>query len=183
MPKLDDLVAHHLEERLLDPERREGTLEALLDRRHERLQRRQQHATGLRKKAAEASARLKRIYDAIESGVVELDDPDLRERVAELKALRDQAKVDAERATLALDGLGNQITPAQIGRMASAARERIRLPGGGYRRDHLRALAQRVEVAEGEVRIMGSRTNLLRTLVAAGDGEGDTAGVPSFVSK
>jgi hypothetical protein len=27
-----------------------------------------------------------------------------------------------------------------------------------YRRDHLRALAQRVEVAEGEVRIMGSKS-------------------------
>jgi len=168
MPKLDDLVANHLEQRLLHPERLEAVLEGLLDRRHERLQRRQQHATELRKKAAEASARLKRIYDAIESGVAELDDPDLRERVVELKALRDQAQVDAERATQALDGLGREITPTQIGRMASAARERIRLPGGGYRRDHLRALAQRVEVAEGEVRIMGSRSNLLRTLVAAG---------------
>ena len=37
--------------------------------------------------------------------------------------------------------------------------------GGGYRRDHLRALAQRVEVAEGEVRIMGSKSRLLQTLI------------------
>ncbi len=36
--------------------------------------------------------------------------------------------------------------------------------GGGYRRDHLRALAQRVEVAEGEVRIMRSKTRLLQAL-------------------
>lgn len=33
-----------------------------------------------------------------------------------------------------------------------------------YRRDHLRALAQRVEVADGEVRIMGSKTRLLQAL-------------------
>ena len=32
---------------------------------------------------------------------------------------------------------------------AETARERIRLPDGGYRRYHLRALAQRIEVAEG----------------------------------
>src|SRR5262245_33069326 len=44
----------------------------------------------------------------------------------------------------------------------------FRLDGGGYRRDHLRALAQRVEVAEGEVRIMGSKSRLLQTLVANG---------------
>ena len=38
---------------------------------------------------------------------------------------------------------------------------------GGYRRDHLRALAQRVEVDTKEVRIMGSKSVLLRTLAAA----------------
>jgi hypothetical protein len=38
---------------------------------------------------------------------------------------------------------------------------------GGYRRDHLRALAQRVEADTKEVRIMGSKSVLLRTLVAA----------------
>jgi len=38
--------------------------------------------------------------------------------------------------------------------------------GGGYRRDHLRAHAQRVEVADKEVRIMGSKSDLLRTIRA-----------------
>jgi site-specific DNA recombinase len=33
--------------------------------------------------------------------------------------------------------------------------------------DHLRALAQRVEVDQKELRIMGSKSVLLRTLVAA----------------
>jgi len=45
-----------------------------------------------------------------------------------------------------------------------------RTESGGYRRDHLRALAQRVEVDAKEVRIMGSKTELLRTLVAASSG-------------
>ena len=42
----------------------------------------------------------------------------------------------------------------------------LKMHGGGYRRDHLRALAQRVEVDIGEVRIMGSKSRLLQTLVA-----------------
>src|SRR3546814_3186235 len=58
------------------------------------------------------------------------------------------------------------VTPQMLRKFASTARERIRLDGGGYRRDHLRALAQRVEVAEGEVRIVGSKSRLLQTLVA-----------------
>ena len=50
-----------------------------------------------------------------------------------------------------------------------------------YRRDHLRALAQRVEVADTEVRIMGSKSNLLNTLVAAAEGKSATHGVRSSV--
>ncbi len=53
---------------------------------------------------------------------------------------------------------------ARVEQIAHTARQRIRLEGGGYRRDHLRALAQRVEFADGEVRIMGSKTRLLQAL-------------------
>ena len=56
------------------------------------------------------------------------------------------------------------ITPAALRTFASTARKRLRLHGGGYRRDHLRAVAQRVEVGESHVRIMGSEGMLLRTL-------------------
>ena len=58
------------------------------------------------------------------------------------------------------------VTPQMLRKFAATARQRIRLERGGYRRDHLRALAQRVGVAEGEVRIMGSKSRLLQTLVA-----------------
>jgi site-specific DNA recombinase len=71
------------------------------------------------------------------------------------------------------------ITPQMLRKFASTARDRMRLPGGG-RRDHLRALAQRVEVDEGEVRIMGSKGDLLRTLADAAAPIGAAA---SFVPK
>jgi site-specific DNA recombinase len=112
-----------------------------------------------------SSGRLKRLYDAIEAGVADIDDPALKDRIDGLKAIRDQAKVDAERAQAMLDNSGvKAITPQMARTFARTARQRIRLEGGGYRRDHLRALAQRVEVADGEVRIMGSKTRLLQAL-------------------
>ena len=46
---------------------------------------------------------------------------------------------------------------------------------------HLRALAQRIEVEAKEVRIMGSKSVLLRTLVAASSAKSAGFGVPSFV--
>jgi site-specific DNA recombinase len=84
----------------------------------------------LRKRASEADAKLKRLYDAIENGIANLTDPMLKDRIAELKAIRDQARADAERAEDAIDRLGPSINPQNIrqaGPQAHADRE-LRLP-------------------------------------------------------
>ena len=72
-------------------------------------------------------------------------DPALKDRIASLKA----------------------ITPRMVRKFAQTARNRMRIEGGRYRRDHLWALAQRVEVADKEFAFMGSKSDLLRTLAAA----------------
>ena len=98
--------------------------------------------------------------------------------------MRQQASADAERAEAALDHIENQaVSLEMVGTFASAARRRIRLDSGGYRRDYLRALAQRVEVADTEVRIMGSKSERLRNLVTASGGKPGVAGVRSSVPK
>jgi site-specific DNA recombinase len=124
-----------------------------------------------------------RLYDAIENGIADVSDPILKARVTELKAIRDQARADAERTEGALDRLGPSITPQALKTFASQARRRMRTESGGYRRDHLRALAQRIEVDTKEVRIMGSKSELLRTLVAASRVKSAAFGVPSSVPK
>jgi site-specific DNA recombinase len=59
----------------------------------------------------------------------------------------------------------------------------MRTESGGYRRDYLRALAQRVEVDAEQPRIMGSKSELLRPLVAASSAKAADFGVPSSVPK
>jgi len=57
----------------------------------------------------------------------------------------------------------------------------LRNEDGTYRRDHLRALAQRVEVVDpSEIRILGTKTELL---VAAAGVESAAGGVRSFIPK
>jgi site-specific DNA recombinase len=106
MEKLDSIVAEHIEQRLLQPKRLEQILSAVLLRRKDQAERRTAHIAELRKRAAEAEAKLKRLYDAIENGVADVSDPMLKERVAELRSIRDQARADAERAEGALDRIG-----------------------------------------------------------------------------
>jgi site-specific DNA recombinase len=183
MHKLDNVVAEHIEHRLLQPKRLEQILSSVLDRREERAQRRTAHIAELRKRASEADAKLKRLYDAIENGIADLADPMLKDRISELKAIRDQARTDAERAEDAIERLGPSITPQALKTFARQARNRMRMEGVGYRRDHFRALAQRVEVDAKEVRIMGSKSVLLRALVAASSAKTAGFGVTSSVPK
>ena len=58
MEKMDKLVAGHIEERLLQPERLEEVLASVLDRRQERTERRREHIAELNKRAAETDLRL-----------------------------------------------------------------------------------------------------------------------------
>src|SRR5882757_5733436 len=71
----------------------------------------------LRKRATEADAKLKRLYDAIENGVTDLSDLMLKDRIAEPKAIRDQARADTERAEGAVERLGPTITTHQSRRL------------------------------------------------------------------
>ena len=139
MDKLDTLVADHIEQRLLQPKRLERILSTVLDRREERADRRVAHIAQLRKRAAEAEAKLKRLYDAIENGVADLADPMLKDRIAELKAVRDQARADAERAQEAIDRMGPAHHTSgpedlrQAGPQAHADRERRLSPRSSTR--------------------------------------------------
>jgi site-specific DNA recombinase len=183
MEKRNTLVADHIEHRLLLPRRLEKILSSVLDCRVERTERQATHIAELRKRASEADATLKRLYDAIENGVTDLSDLMLKDRIAELKAIRDLARADAERAEGAIERLGPTITPQSIKSFARMAHKRMRTESGGYRRDYLRALAQRVEVDAQELRIMGSKSELIRTLAAASSAKTAGFGVPSFVPK
>ena len=141
-------------------------------------------AAELNQRAVEADLRLKRLYDAIESGVADLEDPALKDLITGSKSIREQVEAEAERTATALQSAGQLIiTPLMLRKFAATARERIRIAGGGYRRDHLRMLAQRVEVADGEVRIVESRSNLLHTLAAASNARPATFAVRSSVPR
>lgn len=91
-------------------------------------------------RAAEADAKLKQLYDAVESGIADLADPMLKDRIAALKAIRDQARADTERGEMRLTGSGQA---SHRKTFASQARRRLRTERG--RRDHLCALAQASE--------------------------------------
>lgn len=101
-----------------------------------------------------------------------------------MKRIRDAARADADRAENRDEGADNRLTPELLRRFGVEARKKIRAKDGGFRRNHLQALVQRVEVGADEIRIKGTKPRLLQTLVASGGNYGvetATHGVRSFV--
>lgn len=167
MERVDEAVIHHLEHRLLDPKRLATMMDNIVDRRDAFIQRRSKHIADLRKCATEAEAKLQRLYQAIENGLADPNDRSLKVRINELRETRDGLEGEAQRAAAALDRMGPNLTPDLLKRFAKATREMLRDENGGYRRDLLKAVAQRVEVTpEGGLRISGCKVELLRTLSA-----------------
>src|SRR5690606_20631589 len=99
-----------------------------------------------------AAMRLKRFYDTIGAGSLAPAETTLGELIAGLTALRDQARVDAERTEATLkSSVHHCLTEATVRELASEASTR-RGPGkGGYGREHVRRFAQRVDVAEDAI--------------------------------
>jgi site-specific DNA recombinase len=177
MDRLDGLVVQHLEKRLLD--RLSELLAGLIDRRQVQAARSDARLAELRKVAAEADAKLTRLYAAIESGVADPTDPNLKGRLTELKRVRDSARADVERAEARDAGAESTVTPDILRRFATEARKRLRDREGGFRRHYVQALVQRVEVASEEIRICGSPGRLLQSLAPPIVGSA-TADVRSF---
>ena len=181
MGKLDDAIINHLEKRVLDPRRLTALLESVLDRRSDYVARRRGHIAELRKRATEADAKLVRLYEAIENDIADIHDPSLKTRLEELKAIRDQAQTDAERAAASIDDSMPELTPKKVQAFGRAARKRLRNKDGSYRRDHIRAVTQRIEIiSKEEARIIGSKTALLKTLAAVDSVKTAANGVPTF---
>src|SRR3546814_9455242 len=92
MDRLNEAVVGHLEWRLLDPKRLEEMMDQILERRDEWVDQRRLHVADLERRATEDEAKLKRLYDAIENGVIDVSGPSLKDRIAELTGTRDRAR-------------------------------------------------------------------------------------------
>ena len=164
MDLLDDLVVEHLEDRLLHPERLPELLGGLLERREGHAAKLEARLAELRRIEADADAKLTRLYEAIEAGVLDLDDPNLKSRLADLKRTRDAAGEDVKRAEARSGPKAATLTPELVRRFGVEARAKLRNEAGGFRRHYVQALVQRVEVADDEIRISGSPGRLLQAL-------------------
>jgi hypothetical protein len=178
MDKLDLLVTQHMADRLLEPERLATLLNSLAGRRTEKAAAVDRRLAALAREAEEADERLRRLYRLVEDGRDHVDDI-LRARMADLKLAREKAHAALERARSGARAV-EDVSPIVIERFARTMRENLTTGEVPFRKAYLGSLLDRIEVDDGEVRIVGRKEVLEQAVLAARQGE---AGVHSFVPK
>ena len=181
MDRIDKAVVNYLENRLLDPKQLTKLMGNIIDRRQAWMDRRRVHIADLRKRATEAQAKLNRLFEAIENGVADVTDPDIKARMKDIKRARDAAQADADRAERAVVRLGPVITPELLKRFAEETRKALRREDGTLAPNLLRAVAQRVVVySRWEMEVSGCRVELFRTLAATNGSVDAAVAIPNF---
>ncbi len=158
-PTADKLVTEALVDRLLTPERVTAILSGILQRQTERQASANNRMIELARDAAEAEARLNRLYKAIEDGVIDTSEPTLKGRIDSLRESRDRTKeaLDYARRSAAVPAT---IDPAAIEEFTRLARDRLLNGETAARKAYLGAVVDAVIVGEGVIRIVGSNDNL-----------------------
>src|SRR5262245_39567786 len=96
MAKLDALIVENVKDRLLGPERLTKILEALVERQGAKASAVEDRRTALEAELVQKDEKLKRLYRAIEDGIVELD-TELKDRIQTLKTEREIAQASLDR--------------------------------------------------------------------------------------
>lgn len=179
MDRLDNAVMDRVSDELLMPDRVADMLRGLMDRQTKRDEDYGNRLTALRGKLSEAEGRLTRLYQAIENGIADPNDPTLKDRIAAVKTERDIAQAAFDRAVAEMRPEA-RITEEKIAAFVGTMRDNVLSGDTPFRRAWLRAVIDGVEVDDREIRIHGRRTVLERLVMGGG---ATPAGVPSFVRK
>lgn len=180
MNKLDELVVEHLADRICEPDRMKALLGAVLEQRDSEDQKRDRLQLELQRQKDDLDSRLGRLYAAIESGVADLTDGDLKNRIDTLRRERDGARAALERIEKSRIAVQEaRLTPEKVEAFSSALRKKLRDPRVNYRKAYLRLITDRIEVDDTEVRVFGRQTKLLAAVTSNLENTENT--VPSSV--
>jgi len=178
MTRLDDLVIANVKDRLLGPGRLVKILEALIDRQTIKDSAVQNRRLALKAELIQKNEKLKRLYTAIEDGIVELD-RHLKDRIQTLKTECDIVQASLDRIVVQARARAT-ITPARLEAFSRAMNEKLDRGDLQARKAYLRSVLSYVEVYDDRVRIVGEKATLAAVIAGQQSPENKVRG---FVRK
>lgn len=158
MSKLDNLIIDNIKQRLFTSERLTRILESLVERQGDKDRAVQDRRAALKMELAAKDEKLKRLYRALEDGLVDLD-VYLKDRIQTLKTERDIAQASLDRFAVQLNTRAT-ITPARLEAFARLMQDKMETGDIQARRAYLRSVISQIEIDDDKVRIIGDKATL-----------------------
>ena len=117
----------------------------------------------LRAAHKETEAKIMRLLELVENGLMHAEDAELRERLTGLKLQRDEIAREAADLQKRIASGEPRITPEKVGRLAVLLRDKLHDGPPELRQAYARLLLNEVTVSEQEIRISGSKAVPART--------------------
>ena len=128
----------------------------------DREDRNREHLRQLRQDQKETEAAITRPLELVEKGLMDAEDPSMRERLVNLRFRRDELIKESADLNRRLSSAEPLINPAKIEKFARLLRDRLRDGPGDHKQAYVRLLLNEVRVGDEGVRISGSKAILAR---------------------
>lgn len=165
-------------ERLFHPERLTAIHTSVSVRRSKRALEIDKRVAALQTEVTEAGEKLKRLYAMVESGITDLDEI-LKDRLASIKQSRDRAKIALDRV-LSQAKSTNTFSSEAIEKFGRTMRENIQSGDISFRGAYIQSVADRIEIDDTVIRIIGDKSTLEQALAGRAVSGGVRRSVPKW---
>ena len=166
MERLNDIVVGEVAKRVLEPQRLGEMLQAYVRASADREDQNRERVSKLRQAHKDAEAAIARLLGLVEQGIMEAEDPSLRERLIGLKVQRDELAKDVGDLQHRMSTGEPQITPEKIEQVTLLLRHKLDNGPPELRQAYARLVMDEVIVSDEEIRISGSNAVLARCAAA-----------------
>lgn len=179
MNRLDQIVIDEVTSRVLQPDHLHALLAGYLKSASSRADESRDRLSRMRKAHQEAEAAIVRLLGLVEKGLMEAEDPSLKDRLVGLKVQRDELAQDIAELQKRIRSGEPAITPAKIEKLAALLRDQLHNGPPELRQAYARLAMREVTDRNKEIRITGSKAVLARAAAQCLDKT--PPGVLSFV--
>ena len=179
MDRLDGVVIKEVATQVLNPDRLHQLLDSYVRSDSERFDQQRERINRMRQDHKETETAITRLLTLVEKGLMDADDPSMRERLIGLKLRRDELAAEIADLNRRSSDSAPTITREKIEKFASLLRDKLNNGMPELKQAYARLVMTEVTVRDKEIRIRGSRRVLAK---AASQGvTGKSPAVLSFV--
>lgn len=180
MDAFDQLIIETLSKHLFSNQRVREMLSDLLERQAVRRYEKSGHLDQIRAELNEAEKRLRRFYDAMETGAIDPSEPTFKERLAALTEKRNLAKAAEEHALAELQPTA-KLTEKTVKAFATFVRKQLNEGTLQFKRQYLRAVIDKIIVNEKSVKVIINQDDIEHAALNHATGKKSPTVVPIFV--